>query len=57
MKIKRKALYDEGNSVSFCFYEFKVKEGTSEPANKLKSGAITLINTAVNCSVYSSLNC
>lgn len=57
MKIKRKALYDEGNSVCFCFYEFKVKEGTSEPANKLKSGAITLINTAVNCSVYSSLNC
>ena len=40
MKINRKALYDEGNGV-FLLYE--VEEGKSEPANKSKSGAISLI--------------
>lgn len=42
MKINRKALYDEGNGV-FLLYE--VEEGKSEPANKSKSGAISLILT------------
>ena len=42
MKINRKALHDEGNGV-FLLYE--VEEGKSEPANKSKSGAISLILT------------
>ena len=42
MKINRKALYDEGNGV-FLLYE--VEEGKREPANKSKSGAISLILT------------
>ena len=42
MKINRKALYDKGNGV-FLLYE--VEEGKREPANKSKSGAISLILT------------
>ena len=40
MKIHRNTLYDEGNGV---FLLYKVEEGKREPANKSKSGVMTLI--------------